>query len=261
MKKKGHAIKIIKSFCRGSRGTVFSKRGSATPTHSRSARRRSCGASPQKFAEKTKFHKVLIKRVPLAAGGNVFSWRAKSKIIAIVIFVLIAPCAFTRDITKKDLQDKGVLLQSIGNEELLCVINTEDETGAHWFILKDMGRSREIGFNLSCLHLVDHILPSTDNKYLAVLSVGEGHPIVEVIDLEKFRLQSKYVVLQEIDPYPGTVSIDRWDGSYLIVNSNMPLTLRKEDGRVDPDHLLPKDETFSLDVATGEIKSITFDKK
>ena len=41
---------------------VFSERGSATPTHSRSARCRSFGASSQKFAEKTKFHKVLVKR-------------------------------------------------------------------------------------------------------------------------------------------------------------------------------------------------------
>ena len=186
---------------------------------------------------------------------------AKSKIIITVIFVFIACCVFPRDINKKDLQAKGVLLQSIGDEELLCVINTEDETGAHWFILKDMGRSREIGSNLSCLHLVDHILPSPDNRYLAVLSVGEGHPMAEVIDLEKLRLQSKYVVVQEIDPYPGTVSIERWDGAYLIVNSNVPLTQRRENGRVDRELILPKDEAFSLDVATGEIKLCTSEKK
>jgi anthranilate synthase/aminodeoxychorismate synthase-like glutamine amidotransferase len=41
---------------------IFQKRGSATPTYSRSARCRSFGASSQKFAEKTKFHKVLVKR-------------------------------------------------------------------------------------------------------------------------------------------------------------------------------------------------------
>jgi hypothetical protein len=189
------------------------------------------------------------------------SSQAKIKIIATVIFVSIAHCIFTQDITEKILQNKGVLLQSIGNEELLCVINTEDENGAHWFILKDMGRSREIGSNLSCLHQVHQILPSLDHRYLAVLSVGEGHPMVEVIELEKLRLQSKYVVLQEIDPYPGIVSIDRWEGSYLIVYSNVPLTQRKEDGRVDPDLILPKDEAFSLDVATGEIKSSSSDKK
>jgi alpha-glucosidase len=47
----------------GPGGTVFSKRGVAPPTHSRSARCLSLGASSQKFAEKTGFHKVLVKRV------------------------------------------------------------------------------------------------------------------------------------------------------------------------------------------------------
>ncbi|MGD2090572.1 MAG: hypothetical protein PVH61_30650 [Candidatus Aminicenantes bacterium] len=59
-----------KKFLRGGPGgAVFSKRGVAPPTHSRSARCRSFEASSQKFVEKTKFHKVLVKSAPLAAGG------------------------------------------------------------------------------------------------------------------------------------------------------------------------------------------------
>ncbi|MGD2085253.1 MAG: hypothetical protein PVH61_03630 [Candidatus Aminicenantes bacterium] len=46
--------------------TGFGKKGSATPTHSRSARSRSPGASSQKFAEKTKFHKALVKVAPMS---------------------------------------------------------------------------------------------------------------------------------------------------------------------------------------------------
>jgi hypothetical protein len=41
------------------------KKGVAPPTHSRSARCRSLGASSQKFAEKTKFQKVLVKDTSL----------------------------------------------------------------------------------------------------------------------------------------------------------------------------------------------------
>jgi hypothetical protein len=56
---------VNEKFLRGGPGgAVFSKRGSATPTYSRSARCRSFGASSQKFAEKTKFHKVLVKSAP-----------------------------------------------------------------------------------------------------------------------------------------------------------------------------------------------------
>ncbi|MGD2089658.1 MAG: DEAD/DEAH box helicase [Candidatus Aminicenantes bacterium] len=61
---------LNKSFSGGSRGAVFSKRGLATPTYSRSARCRSLGASSQKFAEKTKFQKVLVKSTSLAVGDN-----------------------------------------------------------------------------------------------------------------------------------------------------------------------------------------------
>jgi hypothetical protein len=49
----------MKSFWRSR--NLFSKRGVAPPTYSRSARCRTFGASSQKFAEKTKFHKVLVK--------------------------------------------------------------------------------------------------------------------------------------------------------------------------------------------------------
>jgi putative flippase GtrA len=41
---------------------ILSKKGVAPPTHSRSDRCRSFGASSQKFAEKTKFQKVLVKK-------------------------------------------------------------------------------------------------------------------------------------------------------------------------------------------------------
>jgi hypothetical protein len=56
---------------------ILIKRGVAPPTYSRSARWRSFGASSQKFAEKTKFQKVLVKSAPLigcprrgSAGGK-----------------------------------------------------------------------------------------------------------------------------------------------------------------------------------------------
>jgi hypothetical protein len=54
-------VKLFLAFQTGEPGT-YSKRGAAPPTHSRSARCRSLGASSQKFAEQTKFHKVLVKR-------------------------------------------------------------------------------------------------------------------------------------------------------------------------------------------------------
>jgi hypothetical protein len=61
-------MKEISEFC-----AAFFKKGVAPPTYSRSARCRSLGASSQKYAEKTKFHKVLVKSIPWAAAELSFS--------------------------------------------------------------------------------------------------------------------------------------------------------------------------------------------
>jgi hypothetical protein len=54
----------LKSTTLGARGGSFFKKGVAPPTYSRSDRCRSFGASSQKFAEKTRFQKVLVKSAP-----------------------------------------------------------------------------------------------------------------------------------------------------------------------------------------------------
>jgi hypothetical protein len=195
---------------------------------------------------------VFFKKSPLGVMKNL-----RVLIIPIVMLVLVTNCVLSADM----LRDRGVLLEPIGGEELLCVVNTGDENGAYWFILKEMGQNRAIGSNLSALHEVNQILASPGSTYLAVHSVGEGHPMVEVIDLEKLRQQGKYVVLHLIDPYPGTVWIVRWEGLRLIVSSDMPLPQRKQDGRVDADLMLPKNEEFYLDVETGTIGSFIVEKK
>ena len=51
--------------------------GSATPAYSRSARCRTFGVSSQKFAEKTKFHKVLVIR-PVLLRKKVPGWNVNN---------------------------------------------------------------------------------------------------------------------------------------------------------------------------------------
>lgn len=178
---------------------------------------------------------------------------------SLIIFLLIAGYNYSQDITPETLKDKGVFILSIGNDETLCVINTDYEKGAYWFIIKGAYGNRAIGNNLSQLAEVHQLMLAPDGKYLAVLSVGEGHPVIEVIDMQKLRDKYEYTTLHVLDPYPGVMTIDRWEGSKLIIDSNVPLNLRKEDGRVDPDLLLPETKKFALDVPTGTIESINSD--
>jgi hypothetical protein len=172
------------------------------------------------------------------------------------------------DITPEILKNKGIILVDIGDNQILCVINTDDEKGAYWFILNGgYYNSHVLGTGLSAFHLVSQILASPDKKYLAVLSVGEGHPEIEVVNLRELKENKKYKILHEINPYPGGVTMENWEEDKLIINCDVPLTLRKKDGidsnliRVDACLLMEKSEKFALDPATGKINSITFDKR
>lgn len=174
----------------------------------------------------------------------------------LIMFVLILNSCYSQsqDITPVMLKDKGVLMLALGNDEFLCVINTDYETGAYWFLIKGKYGNQSLGNNLSQLAEVHQLLSSPDGNYLAVLSVGEGHPVVEVIDLQKLRSKNEYAALHIIDPYPGTVAIDCWEGSNLIIDSTVPLNLRKENGRVDPDLIFPEAKKFILNArGTGAL--------
>lgn len=173
----------------------------------------------------------------------------------IIILLSITPF-YSQDITPGILKDKGVLMIATGNDEILTVINTDYETGAYWFLIKGVAGNRAIGNNLSRLAEVHQLLASSDGKYLAVLSVGEGHPMVEIIDLPKLLAKNEYTALHVVDPYPGTLGIDRWEGAKLIIDSTVPLHLRKEDGRVDSDLLFPEARKFALNMPAGTIEAL-----
>lgn len=178
--------------------------------------------------------------------------------------VLTANLLYAGDISVEMLAEKGVLIRSIGADEYLMVINSHDENdeyGTHWFILAGLTGNRKIGTNLCALMEVSEILVSPQGNYLAVLSVGEGHPFLEIIDLKKLRQDNRYVVLNSVDPYPGSVWVKRWEGMRLILGSTVPLTLRNKDGsgRVNPALILPVEEEFSFDMESGAMESSTFD--
>ena len=183
----------------------------------------------------------------------------KIKTFLIILMVLL-PVSMTyaadQEITLKQVCDKNVIVRDIGNNEIVMIIMTPQDGGSYWFLLKEYGNLK-LGENLSSFYQVDTLLPSPDGKYLAVTSVGEGHPMLEVVDLDVLRGQGKYTVLQELNPYPGVISIVHWDGSQLLLSSDVPLDEMKKGVDITADQLLPEDNRFSLDIATGAIKRET----
>jgi len=184
----------------------------------------------------------------------------KKTITLLIIFMVLLHVSMSyaadQDITLKQVRDKNVIVQDIGNNEIVMVIMTPQDGGSYWFLLKEFGNFK-LGENLSSFYQVDCFLASPDGKYLAVTSVGEGHPLLEVVDLEVLRKQGKYKVLQELNPYPGVISILHWDDSQLILSSDAPLDEMKKGLDITTDQLLPEDKPFSLNIATGAIKRVT----
>jgi len=187
--------------------------------------------------------------------------KKRINVCAVFICFVMGMCGFSplfsKDVTPPFLDAKGVIIHSITEGRFLCVINTGYDEGAYWFLLEGMNKNREIGKGLSRLAEVNQLMASPDGKYLAVCSVGEGHPMIEIIDLNTLCTEGKFNTLQFIDPYPGTASIGKWNGSKLVLLSDMPLTRRNpEDGRVPDGETLHAVKTFCLDMTTGKTEEM-----
>jgi hypothetical protein len=126
---------------------------------------------------------------------------------------------------------------------------------AQWYLVTDYGRVMVLEPPPLSMREVRQIAVSEDGKLLAVVSVGEGHPILEVLDLRRVLAgEPDSSVLGGVDPYPGWVCINHWREGRLRVTSDMMLTfIRAEGGRVPMFLEVWPAEEFSLDPETGEI--------
>lgn len=145
-------------------------------------------------------------------------------------------------------------------ETLLFVLNDGRE-GPVWGMRDEFGKIALLK-NIPDVALfeVDQLSISPGDEYLAVLSVGEGHPYLEVFRLEELigSRDSNWDVTVEpigsIDPYRGSISIVGWRKTQLVVQSDVPLhRLDKTKRRVDVLHREEKCQTFTWSPDTDEI--------
>lgn len=84
--------------------------------------------------------------------------------------------------------------------------------------------AQTLACDVTALHQIDQIIPSADGRWLAVLSVGEGHPWLEIVDLPALR-RGEYRATCSVNPYPGVLSLDAWLGEALRIGSDVDLRL------------------------------------
>lgn len=102
------------------------------------------------------------------------------------------------------------------NDKALIVSTYEEENyeRQEWRVYLRDGSKEQISTSLGAyygLYGLDH-----NGKYLAVYSVGEGHPDITIYDRKLKEILST-------DVYPGSIDMHGWEKGWLYVTSDMPL--------------------------------------
>jgi hypothetical protein len=151
---------------------------------------------------------------------------------------------------RTDPNTKGILLELIASDKLLCIANATDERhGSTWFLLDptkpDTGgvlRGAGTGGDK-----VERLLVSPDGKYLAV-----EHGFVDVVDLPVLLKSGRYRSVQLL-----VGSIKEWNGASLEVTSDTLLSRApvEIDGESHALPLLAK-ESFLWDSKTENVTPV-----
>lgn len=174
-------------------------------------------------------------------------------LLAVLSFELLSSCATASENAPAD----GLLTSRVSESCSLLVQDKGLESDTCWSLACESRNAVDLGCGLAAFHAVGALAPSPDGRWLGVVSVGEGHPILEVVDLKSLLGGQGYQVLTTINPYPGTINLQGWTDSALLVTSDMPLPeLPLAEGDSDPaSRMLPSQQVFALEPGTWKVQA------
>ena len=109
----------------------------------------------------------------------------------------------------------------------------KDEQSACWRVDCVDALPRELACDTTALHQVVDVQIAPDQQWMAVTSVGEGHPMLELVALPEFLAGKPYRALCTVNPYPGTAYFDRWEAGRLRLGSDVDLTVESVEARAE----------------------------
>lgn len=117
-----------------------------------------------------------------------------------------------------------------------CTVEVDvrsDESPACWRLQCTDAEPQALGCDVTELHQVAEIKASPDGRWLALISVGEGHPILEIADLRQWRKLGRYQSPCSVNPYPGTIGMGDWQPGLLRIEADLDLTVTQDDRSPD----------------------------
>lgn len=165
--------------------------------------------------------------------------------------LMLALVVFTSAGANATNQGYDVITAKVGEQSELLVINLADRS-SHWYVVGGVGGNRMLGTDFAGFHFLAELAASSDYQYLAVVSVGEGHPLLEIIDLPLWLEQGVYQVLHALNPYPGDFELQGWQGHTLHFASTGELDypLSPVAGTTEP---LQQPVQYQFDVTSGRL--------
>jgi hypothetical protein len=147
--------------------------------------------------------------------------------------------------------------------EVVILAFTNKQKGIVW-MLQDESGDLSLLESAPRVHMLEvkELSVSPDDYYLAVISRGEGHPVLEAFRLSGIlappgsSARDGIKSIAWIDPFPGDISISGWQGRKLGVQCDMPLDrLDHKTRRAAASDSYPSDEDmrFQWDIETDTI--------
>ena len=131
--------------------------------------------------------------------------------------------------------------------DMFCAIN--GDSGPNWFVFTGCEDIMTIE-PPDTEHIIESLSASHSGRYMAILSSGEGHPVLGLYLTDKLDYGETPEVERIFNPYPGHLMFQRWEKETLFFESNYPFDLDK---RHPVPAQLSANFSFAYDTQTGEL--------
>lgn len=163
----------------------------------------------------------------------------RTRLTAVLLAAIAGPAA-------ADASDP-VLRAELSPRCALEVDIRNDERPACWRVDCVDAAPRTLGCDATALHQVADVRVAPGQQWMAVISVGEGHPMLEVVALSDWIAGQPYRAQCTINPYPGTIHAERWDDGRLGLASDVDLRIEDSGLRADG---IGDERRYALDPAS-----------
>ena len=102
---------------------------------------------------------------------------------------------------------------------------------AQWFLFSDYD-NKKLLISPNSMSQISQVILSDEKHLLAVLSVGEGHPLLDLVSISALLSATPETAKQfqpelTINPYPGNINIVSWDDCGLLIETDRLLSYKE----------------------------------